>query len=223
MAKKAKATVADGATTDKARQEVTIAAPRFSMATFLLTGDAPYVQHNFGAKARLQYHAQQEAGNVARRAKKKREPKDFEQCYEEAQHFSKEGWNGIPAPAFRSALISACRLVGFAMTRAKLSLFILADGYDSIDGTPLVRISKGEPHAVEHVVRNDSGVIDLRSRPQWDPGWQIELRVRWDAEQFSTGDVANLLARAGSQVGIGEGRPDSKNSAGMGWGTFVVG
>jgi len=31
-----------------------------------------------------------------------------------------------------------------------------------------------------------------------------------------------LLARVGMQVGIGEGRPDSKNSAGMGWGLFEV-
>jgi len=34
--------------------------------------------------------------------------------------------------------------------------------------------------------------------------------------------LTNLLARAGLQVGIGEGRPDSKNSAGMGWGLFQI-
>jgi hypothetical protein len=30
------------------------------------------------------------------------------------------------------------------------------------------------------------------------------------------------MARVGLQVGIGEGRPDSKNSAGMGWGLFTI-
>lgn len=35
-------------------------------------------------------------------------------------------------------------------------------------------------------------------------------------------DVANLMNRVGAQVGIGEGRPDSKNSAGMGWGLFSI-
>jgi len=34
--------------------------------------------------------------------------------------------------------------------------------------------------------------------------------------------VTNLLSRVGMQVGIGEGRPFSKNSAGMGWGTFEL-
>ena len=41
-----------------------------------------------------------------------------------------------------------------------------------------------------------------------------------DADQFSLTDITNLLSRVGAQVGIGEGRPDSKSSAGMGWGMF---
>jgi hypothetical protein len=48
------------------------------------------------------------------------------------------------------------------------------------------------------------------------------LNIRYDADQFSATDVMNLIARVGMQVGIGEGRPDSKQSAGMGFGTFEV-
>ena len=32
----------------------------------------------------------------------------------------------------------------------------------------------------------------------------------------------NLIARVGMQVGVGEGRPDSKQSAGLGFGLFDV-
>jgi hypothetical protein len=39
---------------------------------------------------------------------------------------------------------------------------------------------------------------------------------------FSLDDISNLLMRVGLQVGLGEGRPDSKKSAGMGWGTFEI-
>jgi hypothetical protein len=46
--------------------------------------------------------------------------------------------------------------------------------------------------------------------------------VRFDADQFTLRDIANLLLRAGMQVGVGEGRPDSKKSCGMGWGTFEI-
>ena len=35
-------------------------------------------------------------------------------------------------------------------------------------------------------------------------------------------DVVNLIARVGIQVGIGEGRPDSKMSAGLGYGLFEL-
>ena len=108
------------------------------------------------------------------------------------------------------------------MTRAKLSIFCEADGHDADDGTPLVKITKGKPRYHESLVRNASGVCDIRPRPMWAPGWQAKVRIRFDADQFEVDDMANLLMRAGQQVGIGEGRPDSKKSCGMGWGLFEV-
>lgn len=71
-------------------------------------------------------------------------------------------------------------------------------------------------------VRNQTGVCDLRARPYWHPGWSANVKVRWDLTQFSATDVLNLLNRAGQLVGIGEGRPGSRNSAGIGYGLFVV-
>lgn len=118
-------------------------------------------------------------------------------------------------------MISACRLVGFKMTVAKLSVFVEADGLDADDGTPLVRIIGGEPERNEMVARNETGVADLRIRPMWRD-WGARLRIRYDAGQFTMADVINLLHRAGAQVGVGEGRPDSRSSAGMGFGLFEV-
>ena len=105
------------------------------------------------------------------------------------------------------------------MTLAKLSSFVEADGFDREDGTPLVRIIGGDYRSVTHHVRNATGVVDIRSRPMWDE-WEADVRIRFDADQFSLTDITNLLSRVGAQVGIGEGRPDSKSSAGMGWGMF---
>ena len=160
------------------------------------------------------------------RGKRNRKPKDFEAIYEAAKHIAKAngkdkgGWIGIPAPAFRNACIDACRLVGFKMTHAKLSVFIEADGIDVGDGTPLVRIV-GEPRVHESSVRNESGVADIRWRPMWET-WSAAVRVTCDEDQFSATDVMNLMLRAGLQVGIGEGRPNSPNSNGLGWGRFEV-
>jgi hypothetical protein len=200
-------------------QEVQISPPNFEHLTIKILGTAPLVQNKFSEKAREQMKATQEAGSTAR-GKKTREPKDFQKGYEQASHVSREGWYGIPASAFRNAMVSACRIVGFQMTRAKLALFIDADGFDASEGTPLVKITKGKPHYAEHYVRNETGVVDLRPRPMWDEGWEASVTICFDADMFTKVDVANLIARAGVQVGVCEGRPDSKKSCGMGWGTF---
>ena len=86
----------------------------------------------------------------------------------------------------------------------------------------LTRITKGKPERVRHTVRNDDGSCDLRVRPMWRE-WTATVSVQFDADMLSPADVVNLLHRAGMQIGIGEGRPYSRDGgAGMGWGTFKV-
>lgn len=201
-------------------ERVSISPPKFKRASFRIVGEAPLVVHNFSAKARAAIRETQEAGSQSRKGKK-REPKDFKAAYEAAKHVSTDGWCGFPAAAFRNAMISACRMVGYKMTHAKLSVFVEPDGFEA-DGTPLVKITKGKPEYHESAVRNETGVVDLRARAMWQSGWEMNVRVRYDGDQFSVTDVANLLLRAGQQVGIGEGRPDSRRSSGMGWGVFTI-
>ena len=202
-----------------APESIRITRPKLRTATVHIVGISPYVQHAFSEKQRKQMEETQRAGQQAK-GKRVRAPKEFEQVYEAAKHISKEGWLGIPAPAFRNAMISACRLIGFKMTHAKLSVWTEADGIDWNDGTPLVRII-GEPRIHEATVRNETGVADIRWRPMWEE-WSALVRITWDEDQFSSTDVGNLMMRAGLQVGIGEGRPDSPKSNGLGWGRFDI-
>jgi len=198
-------------------ETVQITAPKIVTAEFHIVGTAPYVQLRFSEKAMNAMRAKMEAGSQAVKRKAK-EARDFDEDFRQSLHVSDEGWNGIPASAFRNAMISACRLVGFKMTLAKLSVFILPDGFDKVDGVPLIKIDgTPEPHIMH--ARNATGVCDLRVRAKYWP-WAATVRVQYDGDQFSATDAANLMNRVGSQVGIGEGRPDSKASAGMGWGTF---
>lgn len=202
-------------------KSATIPAPRFEVAEFVLTGTAAYVSNKFAAEAREMMRAKQAEGQRAKKGTK-REAKDFNKAFAESMHALRDGSYGVPATSFRQALVSACKIVGFKMTLAKLALFILADGEDADDGSPLVRFIKGEPKHFESCTRNQTGVADIRVRGKWDAGWQIRLRVQFDADMFSAADVENLLSRVGVQVGIGAGRPDSKTSCGQGWGTFSV-
>lgn len=200
-------------------ERVEIPAPKFRICELKLVGSAPLVMHKFSAKARNQIIETQKAGSQAK-GKKVREPKNFDEVYEGAMHLTPQGWCGIPAGAFRNAMISACRTVGYKMTHAKLAAFVLADGYDKDDETPLIRIY-GEPSRHTTYARNDNGSVDIRVRPMWKK-WSLTVRIRYDADMFSQRDIVNLMMRVGQQVGIGEGRPDSKNSAGMGWGLFDI-
>jgi hypothetical protein len=166
---------------------------------FVIEGISPLKQLRFSQKAQNKMAETQKAGSQAR-SKRVREARKFDDDYESATYRFADGGYGINAGAFRNGMISTCRLVGFKMTLAKLSIFIEADGNDALDA---------------------NGVADLRVRACWEE-WNVILRVRFDKEQFSSQDVYNLLVRTGAQVGIGEGRADSPNSAGTGNGFFRV-
>lgn len=199
---------------------VTISPPKFERIGLRLVGTAPYMQARFSAKAMQAMKSKMEAGPTAKKGGRK-DARDFDDDFRAAQHIAADGWNGVPAAALRNACIDVCRMVGFKMTHAKMSIFVEADGFDKVDGTPLVRLDAREPERVDMATRNATGVADIRVRPMWRE-WALNVVIRFDADQFTTSDVVNLISRAGEQVGIGEGRPFSKSSNGLGFGTFTV-
>ena len=204
-----------------ASKSVAIKPPNFGRAEFVIKGVAPLVIHRFSSKTKQQMKEKMETGKAAS-SKKNREAKATDDLFNESRYVSREGWDGIHAGAFRNAMISACRLVGFKMTLAKMSIFIEADGWDKAEPQiPLVRIH-GEPVKQEDMARVETGQPYVTVRAAYHD-WSCKLRIRWDGDQFTIEDITNLLSRVGLQVGIGEGRPDSKNSAGMGWGLFEIG
>lgn len=198
---------------------VSIKAPNFQTAEFNIVGTSPYVQLRFSEKAKRIMRDKMTEGQ-RNKFGKAREPRDFVADYEAATYRFPDDSYGIHAASFRNAMINACRMVNLKMTEARMTVFIEADGWDKYDATPLVHI-KGTPESYEAMVRNETGVADIRVRAMWRE-WSCALRVKWDADQFNIHDITNLLLRAGIHVGIGEGRPFSKKSAGIGFGTFTL-
>lgn len=198
-----------------------IKAPKIVRTTLRIKGTAPFVQNKFSFKARQKMMEAMSTPAAAKKGKTARDPRNYDDDFIQAQHIAVAGWNGIPCPAFRAAMIDACRTVGMVMTKAKMSVFILPDGFDKDDGTPLVKLISGKPEKTESLVRNDNGGADIRIRPMWRE-WEANVTIEYDEEMITGESVVNLLDRAGRQVGVGEGRPFSKNSVGQGWGTFTV-
>lgn len=222
MLDKTKVSVSKKASPQEAQkppQNVVIKPPNIQRATVRITGKSPYVMNKMSSEARLKMIENMEGGEKSKKGSK-REPKDFNKAYESAMHVSTEGWYGIPASGIRSALISACKIVGFHMTKGKLCLFVDPDGFDRDDGQPLVKIN-GKPTRRDMAVKLGDGSTSIIARPFFDK-WHADVTLSWDADMFDASDVMNLLARVGLQVGIGAGRHDSKDSTGMGWGTFEV-
>ena len=207
--------------TTKKREHIVIPKLNLQILDIPIVGNQPYVQNAFSSKMRKAIGEKMRLGSVVKNHRKK-DPKDFQAEFEDAKHQSPDGWYGIPSAAFRNAMVSACRLCGFPMTRAKLSVLIQADGFDAQDPRcPLTKITKGEPIYMESVGRVQQ-TINLMARPMFAPGWEAVVRCEWDADQFTATDILALMQRVGKQIGVGEGRNDSPNSTGMGWGGFEL-
>lgn len=208
----------------KKAERIEITPPNFQTISARVEGVAPLMLHKFSEKMRKQIEEKQTATDKVR---KKRESKDYRAEYLAARYLSTEGWEGVPAGSFRNAMISACRDIdGLTMVRAKCAFFLLPDGHDSTDGTPLIKLvnQRNRPIKGAHdtrPVRLESGVADMRNRPRYD-SWECELQIQYDADIVSASDVLNLLARAGAKYGIGELRPNAKKGFGGDFGLWAV-
>ena len=191
-------------------------------ATIRIRGTAPYVQEAFSHKTEQQLKDKMSTAKADQKGRKERAIRNYHEEFEAAQHKSVGGWVGIPCTAIRRAMVDACRTVSVVMTTAKMAIFVVPDGFDAADGTPLIRLASANgPEETSMPVRNANGSVDIRVRPMWRE-WYADVQLRFDADMINAQSVVNLLDRAGQQVGIGAGRPFSKQSVGQGWGTFTV-
>ena len=137
---------------------------------------------------------------------------------------------GIGLPAFiaavyglKQALMGACSLEGLSFASGRTAnLSARADGFDQVEGTPLVRIAKGKPRdAIEVNEKFAHGLI-------YDAGWEASVVVEFDGDIFKPEGIVALMLTAGSQVGLGALRPDShrfvrrKSEPSFAFGTFAV-
>jgi hypothetical protein len=199
---------------------IVIKKPNFALAAFKVKGKSPYLQNNFSSDNKTRMVEKQKEGTAQTKKRRAKPPKDFQKVYEGSMHIAQDGWHGIPASSFRHAMIDACRLTEVDMVRAKMCIFIEADGLDRDSLQPLVRIN-GKPRMLLSRVKIGINQTDIAARAVFEK-WDATVNIKWDADLFSPEDIGNLLARAGWQVGIGAGRPLSKTSPGMGYGTFDV-
>lgn len=192
--------------------EIIIPKPQIASITVGITGSSPLIMHAWSEKAKKMILDKQMGLPVP-----KKQPKSPEEDFNGARYISSEGWDGIPATAFKAAMVGACRQVdSLNMTQAKRLFFIEAD--DKASG--LVRIY-GEPEMRQDMVRLETGVADIRFRPQYWP-WRCAVTVRFLSSIIKHEQVLNLIMLAGLTEGVGEWRPSAPKSATGTYGLWEV-
>jgi hypothetical protein len=198
-------------TEETVKPDVNLIRIQRSELDILVEGVSPLIIHKWSEKAkRLMRHAQSGAEE-----KLAREPKVPEEEAEGSLYRLDDGRPGMPATAFKAAMVGAARLFsGLTMVTLKSGIFVTGDGPDQlvpIEGALSIR---------EDMPRNANGNADLRYRYQVWP-WMATLRVIWLPTLMSSESVVNLVDAAGNG-GIGDWRPSAPKSMTGTYGRFQV-
>lgn len=176
-----------------------------------IIGTAPLIPHRWDEKAKALMLAAQQGHKT-----RTHQPKDPEADAEACMYRLPDGGAGMPATAFKSALVSGARLFGKAltMTAAKQMLFVVGEGPESLVRTP------GREEVVGSTPRNASGVVDLRYRT-WLHDWTATLEIVHPRTFISPASIRELVLTAG-MGGVGDWRPSSPRSGSGSYGTWIL-
>ena len=176
-----------------------------------IVGVTPLIPHKWSEKAlRMMREAQS-----GQKLKQKREPKDPKADAEAATYWLADGRPGMPATAFKAAMVEGCRFFEApSMTEAKRMLFVVGEGQEQL--IPI----EGEKALREDTPRNATGVADLRYRYSFFP-WSALISIRFPIKILTAESVIALLD-AGGRSGVGDWRPGSPKSHTGTFGQFRV-
>jgi len=131
---------------------------------------------------------------------------------------SAEGWRGIPSNGLLQSAIGAMQLQGLKIRTVAGMFAVVPDGFDTLEGTALTRITRGVPRdSLEAGEKLGGGLF-------YDEGWEAKALIRFDADTFTPAEVVEIMRRAGEDVGVGLLRPDAhrfrKGEPDYSFGTF---
>lgn len=210
---------------------VTIPGIRTNQLNVLVVGTAPLLVHRFSEKARkmiLDKHMGEASAG--------REPKDPVANFEAARYVSSQGWDGILAGGLKAGIVDGFKKgSGVFMKDGKGGIRVKPDDVE----TNLVRLVlpiepanvAERPHFVnetgrvprcrEDIVRNDTGVVDIRHRPEYWP-WALLLQLEFLPTVCSERQLLQAIETSGFAVGQCEHRPASPVSKSGSLGTFRI-
>ncbi len=206
------APVPKGARRSKAKEEadvrgIIIPRPNIRIMRLPIVGTTSLIVHSWSRKAIKMLLDRQQ-----KKAQQAKEARDPDADYEASKYVGDDGWEGIPAVAFKAAIVGACRQVdGLTMTLAKRLAFIQPDGFSTEQNIELTKI-EGRARMRQDMVRVASGTADVRFRAEYQK-WRATLLIEYNAQVITQEQLINLVSIAGYSEGVGEWRPSAPESA----------
>lgn len=182
-----------------------------------IEGVTPVIPHRWSEKARRMMPGWVPMDGSVPGPRTKEGPRTPREEAEACVYRLPDGRPGIPATAFKAAIVSACRFFKeLPMVEAKLLFFVEGIGPDQLvpfehDGEPVLR---------EDTPRNANGGADLRYRYSFHP-WRATLRVHYLPTSITPQSVLALVD-AGGNGGVGDWRPSAPKSSTGTFGQFKV-
>ena len=144
--------------------------------------------------------------------KKGAKPKDLEAeekfkiCWYPMSSANGKSRYGIPATAFKSALVAACRFTTDAMTNIRPTVFVESDEDEYVE----IYHPKGkafDPIMLEGITKTKTGAT-VNTVYAMFPEWAATVRVSYWPSVSTAEGLARLLQFAGEGVGVGVRRPE---------------
>lgn len=203
------------------KKVINIPGLRTGVLPTIVIGTSPLISHAWAPKSIGQMLDKQ-----LKQAKGAREAKNPEEDFEGSLYSLADGGYGFPSIGFKAAAVTACTSVeGITKVAARQAFHILGepipvkmvydpDGVGRTMKKNLVRILGSKPEMREDNVRVGMGTADIRYRGQFWP-WYAHLRVSYNLNVLSEGQILNIINTSGFGVGIGEWRPERDGENGM--------
>lgn len=183
--------------------------------------NTPLMTHQWSSKA---FRQMEEKQQQRAEADQKKAPKVPEEDFEAAIYRLPDGSPGIPARAFKKAVVAAAtQLDGVTKVFLRGAFHVIGDAVASVNGeqgelrpTDLIRIHGGDPTMRTDMVRvgGISKTADIRYRPEWGT-WYCDVPVLLNVQSLSIERLVHLFNLAGFAVGVGEWRPEKDGMHGM--------
>ena len=177
-----------------------------------IVGKTPLIPHRWSEKAKGMMPGHPAAEEVRQKLGKRAPEAEAGDCLYRLQG----GRVGMPAVAFKAAIVGACRYFEKpSMVEAKSIIHVAGEGPEI-----LVPIDYDEMVLREDTPRNTGGGADLRYRYML-VGWRAVLSISYVTTSITAGAIVTLVDAAG-RGGVGDWRPSSPKSATGLYGTWRI-